>query len=284
LKKYLLILILIIEGFSFEGYFEIERDCSAYSSIKKKTDPIELEVGKTYKVVAKNRENATHYQLEDRKWVAKECGELVSKDSEYVLAISWQNAFCQLNQNRKECRSEYDSTIFTLHGLWPKDRLYCDISQREIELSKKRKNWCKLPKLELSKETFRDLSEVMPSVESCLQRYEWTKHGSCYSQTEEEYYSESIALINQINRSAVREFFNRNVGKKVSIEEIKAKFGESFGYKNKIKLNCKGGLITEIQINLKGEIEENSTISELLRDASDKSSRCRSGVIDPVGF
>ena len=51
---------------------------------------------------------------------------------------------------------------------------------------------------------------TMPEAASFLQRHEWYKHGSCYGPLEE-YYTESLALMDQLNDSAIRSLFAANV-------------------------------------------------------------------------
>lgn len=302
-----------------DGYFMAKKECPTYTSIKKETNPnsIMLKVDRAYIVNAKNRENATHYQVtiksdlsKELRWVSKECGILLTNcdidyhisknretinknpnNKEYVLAISWQNAFCQLHKTKKECKVQnsdsHSSKNFSLHGLWPqpRDNIFCNVSDKDKNLIEE-KAWCELATLNLPKETFNELREVMPGVTSCLQRYEWTKHGTCYSESPVEYYSESISLIKQINSSPIQDFFENNIGKRVNTTDIKKKFNEAFGEGagNKIKINCKNNLITEIQINLKGEIEANTNIRDLIKNAENKSTGCKSGFIDAVGF
>ena len=49
----------------------------------------------------------------------------------YVLAISWEPAFCEDHEGKSECQREteqtFDATHFSLHGLWPqpKGNFYC---------------------------------------------------------------------------------------------------------------------------------------------------------------
>ena len=126
----------------------------------------------------------------------------------------------------------------------------------------------------------------MPSSISYLHRHEWIKHGSCYGKNANEYFKDSIWLTKKINSSALRELFVSNIGKKISLKEIKKSFESSFGRGSgkKITLKCKKNKIVEIWINLKGDIK-NSTLKELLKNAKNaKKSRCSGGVIDEVGY
>ena len=126
----------------------------------------------------------------------------------------------------------------------------------------------------------------MPGVLSYLHRHEWYKHGSCYSDSPEVYFTHALALIHQINASAVRDFFARNIGKTVTVREIREKFDEAFGKGSgeKVTLKCKDGLITQLQIHLKGRLSEQAPINNLLKDASDTKTDCSKGLVDAVGF
>ncbi len=304
----------------FDGYFIAREDCQALLSIRKNTNPgdIQLVVDMAYEVISKNKAEATHYRIKVKgaspceRWVPVSCGKLLAdcreqtaaaplqpssagtgpaEGRDYLLALSWQPAFCQTHQHKNECRNQtldrYDATHFTLHGLWPqpKNNVYCNVSNNNKKLDK-RGMWEQLPGLELTDDTYGDLIETMPGVASYLQRHEWIKHGTCYSTTPEEYYQESIMLTDQVNASAVRDFFAANIGKAVKVKDIKAEFEAAFGNGagDKVKVKCNKGMISEIWININGEINMNTGLSELLRKADSVSSSCQKGIIDPVGF
>ena len=198
----------------------------------------------------------------------------VSTDN--LLAISWQNAFCETHKKKRECRqlekSSYAASHFTLHGLWPQPRSKVN---------------CHGPKkVKLPKALYKELAEVMPAVKSGLQNHEWKKHGTCYGKSPSEYFEDAISLLKQINTSQVREFFARNVGKRVSVEQVRRAFDKSFGKGSgrKVKMVCKNGLITELWINLKGKITPKTDIKELLKGAKNVHGGCKRGVIDGFGY
>ena len=116
-------------------------NCEAYTSLRKKSEPVTLEPGKVYQAFGLNKESGDYISIKvgkQNKWVNKNCGQFNPTNpdhpkpsptpknqtaKEYVLAISWQPSFCQGNQYKKECKSQtedrFDATNFTLHGLWP---------------------------------------------------------------------------------------------------------------------------------------------------------------------
>lgn len=301
-----------------DGYLIAGDACPAYQSFRKKTNPgnIHLAVGMAYEVISKNKADATHYRIRvqdaspKERWVAASCGKLLvdcreqggidpvdpddpvtTTGKEYLLALSWQPAFCQTHQHKKECESQtadrYDASHFSLHGLWPQPRsnIYCGVTNNEKKLDK-RGMWEQLKALGLTEKTFSELMETMPGVASFLQRHEWTKHGTCYSTTAEEYFVESIMLADQVNESVVRDFFADNIDKSITSADVKAKFDAAFGAGagNKVRVKCNSGMISELWINLKGEIEEDTSIKDLLKNAPPASSSCGDGLVDPVGF
>ena len=205
-----------------------------------------------------------------------------------LLALSWQNAFCETHRYIKECktkRKRYTDTRFGLHGLWPQPRenIYCGVSSDDKRLDKTHK-WDRLQALYLSDKTRKELLDVMPGSASNLQRHEWIKHGTCANMSEDEYYSKAIKLTKQINESKVGRFFTQNIGKVVKLQQIRFKMNESFGRGagKKLELRCKNGLITEIWLHLgSGDSDD---IATLLKNGKDIRSRCKKGKIDRVGF
>ena len=299
-----------------KGYFIAANTCEAVQSIKKGTNPgnIHLVPDMSYELVAKNKEEATHYRIRVKhaspmeRWVSASCGFILtdcshsgiqtesttsqnSSSPEFLLAISWQPAFCQTHQKKAECQSQdqsrYDADHFTLHGLWPQpeSNIYCHTSDANKHWDEQNR-WDRLPQPELSPATRKALAKVMPGTLSDLHRHEWIKHGTCYSPTEEEYFMESILLTEQINASVVRDYFSGNIGKTIPVSEIKAKFDQAFGpgAGDKVKVKCSNGMITELWINLKGEITSLSDLSFLIQSAKPAASSCPSGRVDPVGF
>ena len=280
------------------GYFIAEQSCPAYRSFKKGTNPgnVNLTLGVAYEVMAKNRPGATHYRVRVRgaapeeRWVSSGCGKLLvdcretrrpaasggsaSEGRDYLLALSWQPAFCQNHRGKRECKNQergrYDASNLSLHGLWPQPReaIYCDVPERVRELDERRE-WKRLDEPGLSDEAFDALVVIMPGVASYLHRHEWIKHGVCYGGDPEEYFGESIMLTRQVNASPVRALLAANIGGWVTVGDIKAQFDAAFGdgAGDRVEVRCDGEMVSEIWINLKGEIDDGATISGLMRNA-----------------
>ncbi|MFN4143239.1 ribonuclease T2 family protein [Aestuariivirga sp.] len=296
-----------------EGEFIAERVCPAMLSLRKGTNP-DLAVtgpGISYRLLARNRKKATHYRIElpgaapPERWVAADCGRIVKAAEPkkpatdlpaYVLAVSWQPAFCEANASKPECRfqtaTRFDGSNFALHGLWPQPRTkqYCGASRKERQASAAGK-WKDLPPLDLMPLTRAELDEVMPGSRSHLDRHEWIKHGTCYpGRDPETYYRDTLRLMDLLNRSPVRDLLAENIGRTVTSEEIRGQFDVAFGEGagERVRVACRddGGrrLIAEITIGLRGDLSGRTPISQLILGSVPTDPGCPGGVVDPVGL
>ncbi len=303
---------------SMQACLVAAEECAALHSIKRKTNPgsIFLEKDQQYHIKGRNKKkNATHYQIRidanpNLRWVPVECGVVQPRcgivtppdigkpepepAKNYLLALSWQPAFCQSHQTKKECKNQtkdrYDASNFSIHGLWPQPRnnAYCGVIPKYRSIARN-KRWGLLPELDLLKETRNQLKIVMPGYLSSLHRYQWIKHGTCYSETAEEYFAETLILTKQINESGLSDLFTNNLGNFITIDDIKQQINQDFGdfAGDKVSIRCdRKGNIGELWINLRGDINLQSDVSKLLENAPDATSRCRNngGYVDPVGF
>lgn len=287
-----------------EGTFTLTQDCSAYHSIKKQTQPIDLKTGGRYSIIGQNKQNATHYLLkidDQQRWIDLKCGDksgdtlpntTSSPKNDYLLALSWQPSFCQKHRTKKECKTQttkrYDAKNLSLHGLWPqpKNNTYCNVSTKNKSVDR-RGRWDLLEPLTLSADTWQGLREVMPAVVSQLERHEWIKHGTCYKDADPEvYYQDSIRLTKQVNE-AVAPLFAGNIGRNLKLSTIQQAFEQQFGEGtgDKINLKCnRKGLITELWINVSGDIQKDTPLATLLKAAPNAKSACQKGEVDAVGY
>jgi ribonuclease T2 len=297
-----------------EGSLLAEQDCPAVVSIHRQTNPgsHRLVVGREYLLLAKNRADATHYQVRiegaepSARWVAIGCGRLLEPDApapgpaaadelppagRFVLAATWQPAFCELRRARPECRSQteerLDASHFSLHGLWPepRERVYCGVPEQDREHSE-RGTWSRLPPVDLSETTREQLESLMPGAASHLERHQWTKHGSCYGTGEEAYFRHSLAVLDQLNASPVRDLFAEHAGRHLSARQIRGAFDRAFGrgVGERVRVHCEEEMIVELRISLSGQIREDSPLSQLLPQASRHSVGCRGGRVDTAGW
>ncbi|PID46770.1 MAG: hypothetical protein CSB47_02295 [Proteobacteria bacterium] len=286
-----------------KGGFIVTQQCKAYSSIRKKTNPVDLVVGRKYRVVAKNKPSPSHYRIivaesrSQNNWVAVGCGRLVgatqptpetphASGKTYLLALSWQPGFCLTHASKRECQrassTSYSARHLSLHGLWPQPRnnTYCGVSETDRSIDR-RSHWGLLKPLTLSATTRRALSKAMPGHLSFLQRHEWVKHGTCYSQTAEQYYVDSIHLTQQVNATAVDEWLTQNKGQSVTLSSIRKALASSVGEQaaSKVALRCgRKNQITELWIGLRGNIKT-TPLRQLMEQGDTPQSNCQAGVV-----
>lgn len=256
---------------NLDGRLLAERACAAPVSIRRPDNPggVTLEPGKTYRVIARNKTDATHWQLriegihpQDR-WVPIDCGRLLgagesppmaapggapsmalpkvppparpsSMAGQFVLAASWLPAFCEGRDRTPECRAQTperaDARRFSLHGLWPQP-----IGNQYCGVSNSARersrsgSWGRLPSPDLDRQTQGDLAERMPGYLSDLHRYQWAKHGTCYGTDADTYFDHAMALLDQLNASSVQALFERGIGTRLRAAEIRAAFDQDFG-------------------------------------------------------
>lgn len=292
------------------GEFLAKKSCAAVQSIKKGGNPgrVKLRVDERYPVTGLNRPNGTYVQLKvagarpERRWVKRNCGTLNPGPVEpvteqYVLAMSWQPAFCETKPEKTECKTQapdrFDADHFTLHGLWPQpeQNVFCGVSATDRSHSQ-RGEWDKLPEPNVSAETRARLSKAMPGTASNLQRHEFTKHGTCFPGNADLYFRVSLALLEQINASRLRGLMATHIGATVSSDDIKREFEQNFGVGAGAALgvrcvddqNSHRTLISEIRVNLKGALEEATKLQHVLDHSTRTDDGCSGGIVDPVGL
>lgn len=282
-------------------------ECPAYNNMKHtmNTNDIQLQEGQKYRVLQRNKGQVLvliEGQSIAQRWVKEVCmtnsqegsqetkkaTPLSSKPKQNLLAISWQNAFCQMNQYKKECKSmdkeDYGAFEFVLHGLWPQPRnnLYCNVSKKQKGMDKN-KQWYSLDKLDFTADTRKELSVLMPGYASYLHRHEWVKHGTCYGTDEEQYYKDSLSLLKQVNNSEVGEYFKEHIGKTVYLREVRKIFDKEFGdgAGERVAMRCRNGLVTELWLYLGNGSDD---LKELFKGGERPKSKCHKGRVDAVGF
>jgi ribonuclease T2 len=311
-------------AFADLGNFNITKDCPATKSLHANDNPghIKVKSGETYPAVQLNKQDGSYMLIRipnakpATRWVEITCGTLSdkpnnpddnqtggdpnasSKQGEFLLAASWQPAFCESSAgaNKEECETEteqrFDATHFTLHGLWPqpKGNYYCKVSKQDSQNDAKHK-WDKLPEPILTAETRKILDEVMPGTASNLQRHEWIKHGTCFGTGPESYFRTAIALMNQLNNnSELQKLVQGNIGKEVTAVDLANAFEKDFGAGSAkaMVVECSKDedrvLISGFSVNLQGVLNPSTKLQDVL-DTSKKStpSKCAKGIIDKVG-
>ena len=305
-------------------YEEAVKSCEAFNNMKhsNNSNDIKLTVGKKYRILQENKgqtlilvegervaqrwvdeacfsDKKTETKKEEKpsrlssllksikdKGTVKQIHKSTSKQN--LLAISWQNAFCQTHQYKKECKNmsskDFGAFEFVLHGLWPQPRnnQYCNVDKKQVGMDKN-KQWHRLNRLDLTSEVRSNLAKLMPGYGSNLHKHEWIKHGTCYGTNASDYYADAMNLLTQVNSSKVGQFFKQNIGKTIRIEDVRKEFDKAFGNGagKHVTMNCRRGLVTELWLHLGNE---GKTLSELFKKGEQPRKTCYKGRIDAVGF
>ncbi len=127
------------------------------------------------------------------------------------------------------------------------------------------------------------LVKTMPGVSSNLHTHEWVKHGTCYSTDANIYYEDAVSLTEQFNASKVGQFFQKHMGQRVTLQQVRALFDRSFGQGTgkRVEMKCKKGLITELWLHLGSGSDDLAT---LLKRGKQTRSYCTGGRMDKAGF
>ncbi|SDY94794.1 ribonuclease T [Nitrosomonas sp. Nm33] len=305
------------------GTFSAQQSCPAYVSKNKLTNPDQttLQVGENYQTLEVNRpDRPGWYRIivpgahPKERWVSADCGQFQTEQGagtragagnnvcntagradSYVLALSWQPAFCETKPQKPECQItdpvSYQAQHFTLHGLWPnqqqcnKEYAFCG------EVTDQKKNFCDYPAIKLDADSQAALAEVMPSVTagSCLERHEWHKHGTCQATwSMEEYFDLSVDLTRQFNEAGMADFMNRKIGQQVRTEDFLNRIVAVLGpaARDRVKLKCEQGMLVEVQISLIADLARGKELEQLIAQAPKQTpSTCKEAFfVDPIGY
>ena len=93
-----------------------------------------------------------------------------------------------------------------------------------------------------------------------------------------------------LNTSEVSDLFAGNIGKRITLAQIRAAFDTSFGpgAGERVSISCETDgnrtIITELTIGLTGKIDGPASLPRLIAAASPTDGGCRSGQVDAVGL
>lgn len=223
-------------------------------------------------------------------------GHLPAQVQDYVLALTWHPAHCEIRPRSADCRggtNDIAATHFSLHGLWPQPygNFYCGVPDHIIELDKSGA-WSRLPPLDISPGLRRDLKRQMPGMQSFLHRHEWVKHGTCYGTSPELYFQHSLDLMAAVNASAVRTEFVGATGSHISIRKISASVDQAFGpgAGDRLRLACADedgrNLITELRVHFTtapSVFADSLALGDWMRAAKPVKTDCPGGIVDAPG-
>lgn len=232
----------------------------------------------------------------------------------YVLALSWQTGFCQSlhDRNRKEpleCHRQTEANnkadYLTVHGLWPS--LPGSIASRGVDNNRwmrfgcatrpipnmpeaKASRKCSAQETGLSLEIANKLNQVMPGSggKTCLERYEYAKHGVCFGFDPDDYFGTMVRLNSEIKQSALGQFLANNYGKTVTRVNFDNAVASAFGKDNvkAIKLTCNGNpaYLTEMQIAIKAASINAPLSSDSLLPQPHPGNCGKQFVLDKIGY
>ncbi|SMC20229.1 ribonuclease I [Andreprevotia lacus DSM 23236] len=204
---------------------------------------------------------------------------------QYVLALSWQPAFCQQQLQKKdgplpaECRKDpayADARQYlTVHGLWPDLPASLAGKMQDADYYQKLARWyrfgcaaqplafaavdaankCPKKPLQFDGELAQALAVDMPgAMASCLADYEYQKHGVCFEFEPASYFRTMSNLLRQFRDSGWGKLIGSRYGMAVRKDDLLAAMGQSFGFqaRNAVRLLCNGKpgeqVLAEVQI------------------------------------
>jgi ribonuclease T2 len=276
-------------------------ECGAYNNLKhtKNNNDIRLSIGSSYAIKQDHKNNyliSMDGAYPKQRWVYKSCfdakitakGRHRNKENakQYILALGWYDGFCAAHKNKKECQQSFFNKKeygFVLHGLWPqpKNNQYCGVDNKNIGIDKN-KQWHLLPEVKLTEQTKSELSMIMPTVASNLERHEWIKHGSCSGLDSEIYYKTSILIAKEFMKTPLALYINKQKGKTVNLSDIRKLSDISFGNgsSEKIEMVCDSNRnLTEIRLSM-GSID--GGLRAALANGLPLKSSCREAIIKDI--
>jgi len=289
---------------SVSGTFKAVSSCDAYKSFNKGTNPglVHTVPGVEYQAVEINNKEMSWVRIkipnvkDPLRWVSGECGTkdfggpaLPDEDipesgkhacrkknqyDSYVLALSWQPAFCEYVAKpgtKPECEALEDGELvidhLTLHGLWPNKKA-CGTNYGN----------CGGPKLNLEEETVSQLAPWMPNFfyEEELGTHEWDKHGTCQPLPDDDYFLTSLRLVKAVDESRVGSLIRSRVGSSMTVQEFFDEVTEEHGQEvaERIALVCtKGKYLQEVRINLPRVLPAANDLKQLTAGAPKATNR-----------
>ncbi len=211
----------------------------------------------------------------------------------YLLAASWQPGFCKSKPEKPECANlsgTYAATHLVTHGLWPNNYdgqhpFYCGVSSDQIALDTP-STWCRMAAYGASSSTLSKLAYYMPGMQSCLDKHEWYKHGSCDGRGADVYWSQTAQLIERLGATPFNEFLRSKAGTRISRSQLLGAFNTSFGAGSSAAasmqcVNVSGvSYFSEVWINLKpSTIQQFPAQTSLLTDGAISGSCPSTGIM-----
>lgn len=228
----------------------------------------------------------------------------------YVLALSWQNGFCQSqhDRNRKEpiqclrtTEAANKADYLTVHGLWP--GLPSSIASRGVDNNRWMRFGCatrpipNMPEAKASRKCAADETGLSLEVankltgsggKTCLERYEYAKHGVCFGFDPDAYFGTMVRMNSEVKQSAIGQFLAANYGKTVTRASFDDAVARAFGKENvkAVKLTCDGNpaYLTEMQIAIKSASINNPLSADSLLPQPHPGNCGKQFILDKNGY
>lgn len=264
-----------------EGTFTAVRDCDAYQSFNKGTNPgsVKVKPGVEYEAAEINKAEGWNWirvniesAVPDMRWVSKECGIANIKGGgkpgggsggseaaggsggggkcttpnqydSYVLAMTWQPGFCEHppHPDKPECKALDEGSLAVSH-------LTLHGLWPNKEECKNSYGNCGNTPLSLEEDTLTALAPWMPNCyfanpQCNFADYEWRKHGTCQERDDDTYFKLAIDILQRVDKSEIGKYLKDNIGDTISVEEYRKHIEESMGkdVADRLRLVCAKG-------------------------------------------
>ncbi|MEM8978013.1 MAG: ribonuclease T2 [Pseudomonadota bacterium] len=180
-------------------------------------------------------------------------GERAGDFDYYVLALSWEPSFCELEgyaKGREQC-DRLDG--WTLHGLWPQNTTgwpsYCKTSERPP-----------------SRSQTRGQTALFGSSGSAW--HQWKKHGSCSGLSASAFYDLSQKAMDRITAPPVFLKLDREVKLPASVVEEAFLQANPALMADGVTVTCRSKRIQEVRICLTKDLEPRRCGRDVIRDCT----------------
>lgn len=189
-------------------------------------------------------------------------GEPAGTHDHYVLALSWQPAWCAAEGNARGDPTCRDDDGWVLHGLWP-------------QYERGWPSWCPT---DAPGPSTSDLAAIAPIMGSDgLARHQWRKHGSCSGLAGADYLALSRRAFEDVERPAILRRVREPMRLPPSVIEeafLEANPGiEADG----LTVTCRDDRIAEARVCLTLDLEPRRCGADAARDCT-----ARDAILEPV--
>lgn len=184
---------------------------------------------------------------------ARADGERAGDFDYYVLALSWNAAWCAAEGDARDadqCDARHDHG-FTLHGLWP---------QYEDGWP----SYCRTTARDPSRAQSAAMEDIMGS--GGLAWHQWKKHGRCTGLSAEDYYRLSRLAYDRVNRPEIFRRLRQEVTLPPAVVEEAFLEANPDYAADGVTITCRDGYVREARICLTRDLEPRACAPDTRRD------------------